>query len=125
MKTLHVPIIAALLSVGLEPFVWIGALVYFALIDPSASTSLSICPLHNLGFQYCPGCGLGRSISFLLHGDILSSIQTHLLGIPAALVLGGRTISILANAWRRRHYLQQRIDEGSGHGQHSSVDAHS
>jgi hypothetical protein len=43
--------------------------------------------LANLGFNWCPGCGLGRSLSHLLHGELRQSIQMHWFGIPALLVL--------------------------------------
>ncbi len=87
--------------VGPEPFIWIVALLYLAIHNPYAQTEFTICPLRNLGFHYCPGCGLGRAVSFLLHGDIVRSIQTHLLGIPATIILGFRIFSLLNNALKR------------------------
>jgi len=40
-----------------------------------------------MGFTWCPGCGLGHSISFLFHGDIKSSFHAHWLGIPALIII--------------------------------------
>ncbi|MEJ6981139.1 DUF2752 domain-containing protein [Pedobacter sp. P351] len=47
----------------------------------------SLCPLSNLGFPWCPGCGLGRSITSVFHGDLKSSFEYHWFGIPALLIL--------------------------------------
>ncbi|MCL5021399.1 MAG: DUF2752 domain-containing protein [Bacteroidetes bacterium] len=81
--------------IGLEAIVWIAAFVYFAIHNPYVQAGFTICPLENLGFHYCPGCGLGRAVSFLLHGDITRSIHTHILGIPATIILLSRTFSLL------------------------------
>ncbi|ASU32319.1 hypothetical protein MuYL_0416 [Mucilaginibacter xinganensis] len=40
-----------------------------------------------MGVTWCPGCGLGHSISFLFHGDIKNSLHAHWLGIPAVGVI--------------------------------------
>jgi len=73
-------------QLNVELICWVSGLVYLAGTDPS-HPHLSICPLKFLGFRYCPGCGLGRSVSYLLHGSLLLSLQTHPLGIFAFLVL--------------------------------------
>ncbi|HUX84081.1 MAG TPA: DUF2752 domain-containing protein [Chitinophagaceae bacterium] len=70
----------------IELFCWVGGLAGLAFSNPT-QTHWSICPLKNLGFRYCPGCGLGRSISFLFHGEVLKSLQTHPLGIFALTLL--------------------------------------
>ncbi len=103
-------------SLGLEPFLWTAALGYFALIDPSTTPMFSLCPLHNLGFPYCPGCGLGRSISFLLHGDVGRSFGTHILGIPATLIIVTRVFSIGRSTLERRLFIQPGQSQGNGNG---------
>lgn len=111
-------------SVGAEPFVWGGALLYFAFLDPSATATLSLCPLHNLGFHSCPGCGLGRSISFFLHGEVMNSVHTHLLGIPTTLVIVGRIASIVKAAHQRNACLHNLFNPRNLNGEHPAVDAH-
>ncbi len=74
----------------IEAIVWITGLLILALYDPHHQEHMSICVFNNLGFKYCPGCGLGRSISYFLHGDIMMSLTTHPIGIAAALILGYR-----------------------------------
>lgn len=75
-----------------EAYIWIAGLTILAFINPYCGTHFTICPFHNLGFKYCPGCGLGHSISYLFHGDIRASIECHILGIPAVLILVYRII---------------------------------
>jgi hypothetical protein len=62
---------------------WLGGLLALALSNPTAATHFSLCPLKAMGFTWCPGCGLGHSISFLFHGDVKSSFHAHWFGIPA------------------------------------------
>jgi hypothetical protein len=76
-----------------EAFIWLGALIFLGFSDP-ACHHYTLCPLDNLGFDYCPGCGLGRSIGFLFRLDIRSSFMEHPLGIPALCLLVYRMIRI-------------------------------
>lgn len=73
----------------LELIVWSGALMLLAISQPSVH-HYTLCPLSNLGFTWCPGCGLGRSITALLHLQIIVSIQYHWFGIPAFFILLNR-----------------------------------
>jgi hypothetical protein len=73
----------------------VAALVSLALANASNEAHFSLCPLRMLGFTWCPGCGLGHSISFLFHGDLKSSFHAHWLGIPAVVIIFYR-IYILA-----------------------------
>ncbi len=91
-------------DIGLETLVWISALVYLAIYNPYVRSEFTFCPFSNLGFHNCPGCGLGRSVSFLLHGDVRLSIQTHILGIPATVLLLYRTVSLLNQAVKGRGF---------------------
>ena len=84
-----------------EAVIWIAGLIILAFINPYGGSHFSICPLHNLGFKYCPGCGLGHSISFLLHGDFYHSVECHILGIPAIIVLVFRIKYLLMNSLKK------------------------
>jgi hypothetical protein len=66
---------------------WIAGLTCLAFTNPTGQAHFSLCPLKLLGFKWCPGCGLGHSISFLFRGDIKSSFQAHWLGIPALIII--------------------------------------
>lgn len=87
--------------IGFEASVWISGLVSLLLIHSPGETHFTICPLANLGFEFCPGCGLGNSISYIFNGDIISSIHSHPLGIFALIILTIRIITIIKNNWRR------------------------
>lgn len=70
----------------LELFIWLSALILLGLSKPG-DHHFTLCPLSNLGILWCPGCGLGRSISSLLHFDLNGSFQNHWFGIPALFIL--------------------------------------
>lgn len=70
-----------------ELAVWAGGLIGLACTHLAAEGHLSLCFFKWIGVSFCPGCGLGHSISWLLHGDIKQSLQAHPLGFFAAVVL--------------------------------------
>jgi hypothetical protein len=82
-----------------EALLWSCALIALALNDTAAS-HYTVCPVSQAGFTFCPGCGLGRSVTHLFHGDISSSLQTHPLGVFAVIVLSFRIVRLT------KHYFQ-------------------
>ncbi|TVR29623.1 MAG: DUF2752 domain-containing protein [Balneolaceae bacterium] len=77
-------------------FEWLAlsiALVAMAMLNPE-STANSICPLDLLGFENCPGDGLGKSMAFSFRGKISESFQAHPAGLPAILIIMTRIGSI-------------------------------
>ena len=76
-------------------------LLFLVFIYHPGESHFTICPLANLGIEFCPGCGLGASISYLFRGDFILSIQSHPLGIFALIIITLRIISIIKNNWRR------------------------
>jgi len=87
--------------VGLEALIWILGLTYLAFFNSPDSAHFTICPFANLGIDFCPGCGLGNSISYLFKGDFVASFHSHPLGIFALLIIIIRIITIIKNNWRR------------------------
>jgi len=84
-------------SIPLELIFWTTALILLATAKPEGhfhSSHFTLCPLANLGLGWCPGCGLGRSITHLFHGNFNASLQSHLLGIPAVLIIGYRILTL-------------------------------
>ncbi len=73
-------------KIPIELLVWVSALIWFACIDPSLPAR-SFCLFHNLGLAWCPGCGIGHSLSYLLHGNVKASLEAHPFGLPALLIL--------------------------------------
>ncbi len=87
-----------------ELFFWITALIYLAMIHP-ADAHFSFCLFKHLGISWCPGCGIGHSIAFLLHGDIVKSVETHWLGTFALLMIVYRILQlILFKTTNKLHY---------------------
>jgi hypothetical protein len=80
---------------NLELIVWMTGLIYLAIINPAGEKHLSFCVFRLLGVDFCPGCGLGRSISFLLHGDLSASWQAHPLGVFALVILVLRIVVLI------------------------------
>lgn len=79
---------------NLEAFIWIAALIYLAFINPYSTGHINLCAFNLVGIESCPGCGIGRSISSIFHGDILHSFEMHPLGMFALLIIGLRIVSI-------------------------------
>lgn len=99
-----------LARIPLELILWSAAIVLLATADTGAGIHdhhFTLCPLANMGFSWCPGCGLGRSITQLLQGNIRQSFQYHWLGIPALLLIMNR-IFVLG-----RKFFKQEINKKS------------
>lgn len=82
---------------SLEGIVWLVSLIYLATLSNNIEQHFTFCPLSNLGFEHCPGCGLGRSISMILHGHFIESFDFHWLGIPALLIIVYRISQLIRN----------------------------
>lgn len=71
------------------------AIMALGLFNPTSGSHFSLCPLKLLGFNWCPGCGIGHAIAYLLHGDIGNSLKAHWLGIPALLIILYRICNLI------------------------------
>jgi hypothetical protein len=78
----------------LEAYFWVFGLTILFFVEPHPG-HFSICPFYHLGFSFCPGCGLGTSISHLMHGDPLLSFQSHPLGGIALIILSYRIFQLI------------------------------
>ncbi|MNK38463.1 hypothetical protein D3C87_570540 [compost metagenome] len=65
---------------------WVLALTLLATADPHEH-HFTLCPIANLGFEWCPGCGLGRSITAIFNADFNASFRHHWFGVPALLII--------------------------------------
>ena len=84
-----------------EAIVWIAALIGLAVFTDPEIQHITLCPLASLGFEHCPGCGLGRSIAYLFQGDIIHSIKMHPLGIVAVIMLLFRIASLTRYSYQQ------------------------
>ncbi len=84
----------------LEGYIWISALLILFLINTD-SVHFSLCPFYNLGIDFCPGCGLGRSIHHFMNLDFVGSFNIHPLGGLAFLILLFRIYSMGKNSMQK------------------------
>ena len=82
-----------------ELLFWISALVLLFIAMPD-SNHFTLCPLSNLGFEFCPGCGLGHSIHYAMWFDITKSFSSHPLGIVAIFILIHRIYQLLIKLFK-------------------------
>ncbi|MBY0543601.1 MAG: DUF2752 domain-containing protein [Sphingobacteriaceae bacterium] len=96
-------------SFPIELVFWLVALVLLATASPHEH-HFSLCPLANLGFDWCPGCGLGRSITALFNGDINASFAQHWFGIPALLLIAHRIYQLTNQLFNKEINLKYKED---------------
>lgn len=87
-----------------ELMFWILSIIFLALMSPGTEPHLSLCIFKFLGITFCPGCGLGHSISYLFHGNIQASFSSHPLGIFAVIIILFRIYKLL-----QLHILSKKI----------------
>ncbi|MGY4383362.1 hypothetical protein ACVWYN_000381 [Pedobacter sp. UYP24] len=84
--------------VPLELLFWVVAIALLALAQPIATTHenhFTLCPLAAMGFDWCPGCGIGRAITQIFHGNLNASLKLHWFGIPGLLILVYRILELI------------------------------
>ena len=94
ISQLYLKVIFNLRMLGFEGIIWIAGFVYLAFFSSPGQSHFTICPLAHLGINYCPGCGLGNSVSYIFRGEIINSISAHPLGLVAILVISFRIIGL-------------------------------
>jgi hypothetical protein len=77
-----------------EPAIWFAALVLLWLTFPVGDGGVTLCIFHHMGITWCPGCGIGRSMAHLMHGNLTASLQAHWFGLPALIIIGYRIITL-------------------------------
>lgn len=80
----------------IEWFVFTTGLVLLALMSPQ-NTGTSFCFFDLAGIEFCPGEGLGHSISHTFRGDIASAFSAHFAGPFAVIILIGRILYLWKN----------------------------
>jgi len=91
-----------------ELLFWIMALILLGAAKPGEH-HFSLCPLANWNI-WCPGCGLGRAISAIFHGELRESIALHWFGIPALLLIvyrmGQLSLLLKRNSFANLNYKE-------------------
>ena len=68
---------------------WVSALILLFFMNPQDNEH-SLCLFHWLGFDWCPGCGIGHAIHAALHFQFINSFQQHPMGIVALIIIINR-----------------------------------
>jgi len=93
--------------INLEAAVWILSLIFLFFLPLGSEPHFTLCPLKNLGFSFCPGCGLGKSIHCLFIFDFESSFAAHPLGIFALIIISARIIALIKKNYSVNQLLKQ------------------
>ncbi|MDQ6889071.1 MAG: DUF2752 domain-containing protein [Bacteroidota bacterium] len=80
---------------------WLSSLFLLAFMNPGTDPHYSFCLLKLIGIKICPGCGLGHSIHYLLHGDFSRSFAAHPLGSFALIVILRRIIKLAQSCFSK------------------------
>lgn len=91
-----------------ELFFWVSGITFLACINPESSSLPTFCVLKMLGVAYCPGCGLGSSISYLLRGEFGRSLGSHPLGVFALIVIVHRITVLLRSMLSSTHHQSKK-----------------
>jgi hypothetical protein len=79
----------------------------------------SLCLFKWIGFDHCPGCGLGRSVHLLLHGSFTESFNAHLLGLPATLAIAYLALQpFYTQAITTKNYGSENVNDAPGSATH-------
>lgn len=95
-----------------ELFCWFSALICLYYLSPGGE-HFSLCPLNNLGFNFCPGCGIGNAIHFGLHLNFKASFEYHPAGLPAIAILSNRIYYLSMNIIK--NYERETYTSNPGH----------
>ncbi|MDN3670777.1 DUF2752 domain-containing protein [Echinicola jeungdonensis] len=69
-----------------------------------ATHSFSLCPIHGLGGDWCPGCGLGRAMKLMIMGKWGTSWEMHPLAGFAWSVLLIRIFQLIKQLKTKQYY---------------------
>lgn len=81
-------------TIDTEALLWAAGLLVLAASNPASDFHFTLFwPQWAFGIQ-SPGYGLGHSVAYLFRGDLASSLDSHLLGVPVVIALTYRIISL-------------------------------
>ncbi len=97
-----------------ELIFWVSALIYLFFTNPE-TTHYTLCPLKNMGFEHCPGCGMGHSLHEIMTLHFKESFAYHPLGIFALVVIISRIFKLSKNLFKKTSYEFKTFTTDSGH----------
>ena len=87
----------ALLALGAFSLV----LLVLVFVDPRSARFAPICPLHATTGLHCPGCGTGRALHALVHGDLPLALRLNALTVAAIPVFLALALRVAIHPERR------------------------
>ena len=97
-------------AVDTEALMWAAGLLLHAASNPASDFHFTLFwPQWVFGIQ-SPGFGLGHSIGYLFRGDIQSSLNSHLLGVPIVAVLIWRIVTLQYRKLKWKARVDMRVD---------------
>ncbi|MDW7693991.1 DUF2752 domain-containing protein [Flammeovirgaceae bacterium SG7u.111] len=85
---------------------WSVALCYLAFSNPDAP-HYTLCAFKLVGFDHCPGCGIGHAISYAFKGEIKASFASHPLGLFAVAVILSRIYILSKSITKKRTHSDE------------------
>jgi hypothetical protein len=91
---LQFKLLSHLKTIPFELIFWVAGLLYLLLSPLAVELPMQLCLFRKIGLDFCPGCGLGESIGWLLRGEFGRSIETHILGPLAVAIIVHRVFQL-------------------------------
>lgn len=76
-------------------------LLLLVFMDPSNVSGPDFCLFEQIGITFCPGDGLGHSISYTFRGQFYNAMQANLLGPFAIAILSGRIVHLIKKKFKK------------------------
>lgn len=96
-RQVHIENLAKLKAYSLylpELYLWLTGLITLALMQPDGKHLFSFCAFSYFT-DWCPGCGLGHAIAYLVRGELMASWEAHPLAMPVIAMLSWRCMELL------------------------------
>ena len=78
-----------------EVLAFSAGLLLLAFMNPESTGGINFCLFEQMGITFCPGDGLGHSISYTFRGDLSNALEANFLGPFALVLLSGRIVQLV------------------------------
>lgn len=93
----------------IEWVVFSAGLLALAFMSPE-NAGTSFCMFEFAGIEFCPGEGLGHSISYTFRGELNAAVEAHFFGPFAVIILSLRIIQIWISFYKNKKSLKRDIN---------------
>lgn len=95
----------------LEWIAFSAGLILLGFMSPE-NIGISFCFFEFIGIEFCPGEGLGHSISYTFRGEFSSALEAHLAGPAAVIILSFRIIYVWHNLYNQSKITTKKEQHG-------------